>query len=215
MRRASTIPHDIGVRLWRPYARSVRWTPRGADEGRHDDAGGIESWSFELVGTRARGTIRLTIDALRRRAAFLTDLEVDGVGRLVVADESVPVPRAAAGLEIRADALWASLHCEIPFVHWTLGLEAFGLRVDAGELDEVERGTNGWEALTGERLPVGFDLEWEVGDDPVPVADGIGYRQRGDVHGEVLVMRERVPVDGPATREHWWGGRLGVSTLRG
>jgi hypothetical protein len=182
----------------------VRWTPTDADEGRHDLALGLESWAFELAAVNARGVIRLTLDAARRRAAFLTDLVVDGVGRVVVADESVPAPRAGVGLEIRADALWASLHCEVPFVHWTLGLEAFGLRVDPG-LDVTTLEPAAWEALVGERVPVGFDLEWEVGGDPEPLADGQGYRQDGSVAGEVLVSRGRLAVAGYGTREHWWG----------
>ena len=46
---------------------------------------------------------------------------------MVVADEDVPVPRPQAGLDIRTDGLWASLYCETPFEHWSMGLEAFGL----------------------------------------------------------------------------------------
>ena len=38
----------------------------------------------------------------------------------------------------------------------------------------------------GERVPVGFDLEWD----------------RGRVVGELLVGRERIPFDGVGTFEH-------------
>ena len=170
-----------------------------ADEGRHDDAPGVESWAFALDGASAAGEIRLTIDAEHRRAAFVVDLVLARVGRVVVADESVPMPRPTAGLEIRADGLWASLYCETPFEHWTLGLEAFGLRV------ERDASAPTWDDLVGERLPVGFDLEWEVAEDPEPVVDGAGYRQVGPVHGDVLVATDRLDIAAPAVREHWWG----------
>jgi hypothetical protein len=56
--------------------------------------------------------------------------------------------------------------------HWTFGLEAFGLRLD--DRDEARTAT------VGERLPVGFDLEWD----------------EGDVFGELLVARARIPFEG-------------------
>ena len=174
------------------------------DEGRHDDAPGVESWGFEFGAGRTTGRIRLTLDVVHRRGGFVADLVLPGAGRIVVADESVPVPRPAVGLEIRADGLWASLHCETPFEHWSLGLEAFGLRVD----DDVA--PVAWDDMIGERLAVGFDLEWELRGPPEPLADGAGYTQPGVVFGEVLVVRDRIAVDGPAVRDHWWGGAPGV-----
>jgi hypothetical protein len=182
----------------------VRWT--AADEGRHDDAPGPEGWGFEFGDGAVTGRVQLTLDAGRGAGAFVADLVVARRGRVVVADETVPLPRRAAGLEIRADGLWASLHCETAFEHWTLGLEAFGLRVD--EADRERAGT--WAELRGERIPVGCDLEWELRGPPEPLVEGAGYAQPGWVSGEVLVVRDRVPVDGPAVREHWWGGAPGV-----
>jgi len=181
----------------------VRWSP--ADEGRHDDAPGVESWGFEVAAGRVTGEIRLTLDVAHGRAAFVTDLAVAGAGRFVVADEDVPLPRPQAGLDIRAEGLWASLYCETPFEHWTMGLEAFGLRLD----DDVDT-TVAWDRLVGERLPVGFDLEWELRGEPRPVADGDGYFQAGTLFGVLLVERDRLPVEGVAMRDHWWGGAPGV-----
>jgi len=181
----------------------VRWSP--ADEGRHDDAPGVESWGFEVAAGRVTGEIRLTLDVVHARAAFVADLTVAGAGRFVVADEDVPVPRPQAGLDIRADGLWASLYCETPFEHWSMGLEAFGLRLD----DDVDT-TVAWDRLVGERLPVGFDLEWELRGDPRPVADGDGYFQVGTLYGVLFVERDRLLVEGAATRDHWWGGAPGV-----
>jgi len=58
-------------------------------------------------------------------------------------------------LVVRGDGLWAELVEETSGEHWTAGLEAFGVRLD-DPLD-AERGER------GERLPLGFDLEWETG----------------------------------------------------
>lgn len=181
----------------------MRWTR--VDEGRHDDAPGVESWGFEFGAGAATGRVRLSLDTDHGRAAFVADLVLPGLGRLVVADEDVPLPRPQAGLDVRADGLWASCHCETPFEHWTLGLEAFGLRVD--DADPV---TGTWADLVGERLAVGFDLEWELRGPPEPLADGAGYAQPGVVFGEVLTAHDRVEVEAPAVRDHWWGGAPGL-----
>jgi hypothetical protein len=190
----------------------VRWT--GADEGRHDDAPGVESWGFEFGSGRTTGRIRLSLDVTHGRAGYLADLLLPGAGRVVVADESVPVPRATAGLEIRAEGLWASCYCETPFEHWSLGLEAFGLRLEGADAgaEPAHPAPDGfaWERLVGERLAVGFDLEWELRGLPEPLSDGAGYAQPGVVFGEVMVVRDRIAVDAPAVRDHWWGGAPGV-----
>jgi hypothetical protein len=94
-------------------------------------------------------------------------------GVIVVRDHDVPLPRV--GLEVRAEGLWAELWCETPGEHWTFGLEAFGIRLD----DAEEALRPGGEI--GERVAVGLDLEWEAPD---------------VVHGDVLVGRERFPIDG-------------------
>jgi len=104
--------------------------------------------------------------------------DVDGV--LVVRDHEVLLPKQ--GLEIRADGLWAELTCETPLEHWTFGLEAFGVRLDSA--DDARR--PGGEI--GERIAVGLDIEWEVGDGGPP---------DGTVHGDVLVGRARHEIDGP------------------
>ena len=189
----------------------MRWT--APDEGRHDAAPGTESWGFEFAGPRVTGCIRLTLDVAHGRAGFVADLLLGGAGRIVVADESVALPRPQAGLEIRADGLWASLYCETAFEHWSMGLEAFGLRLD----DQDDTAGDGhapagasWESLVGERIPVGFDLEWELRRPPEPLADGAGYAQPGVLFGEILVVRDRVEIEVPAVRDHWWGGAPGV-----
>jgi hypothetical protein len=120
-------------------------------------------------------------------------------GPVVVRDHDVPLPRG--GLEVRADGLWGEQVCETPFEHWTYGLEAFGVALD--DPDDSLRGE------IGERLAVGFDLEWEV--DPAagdihPCGGALqGYAQFGAVHGELLLGRSRVEIDACALRSHRWG----------
>ena len=119
------------------------------------------------------GFVRLEVAELRARYwTYLVNVpDVDGI--VVVRDDDVPPPRS--GLEIRTDGLWAELWCETPREHWTFGLEAFGLRLD--EPEEARRA--GGEI--GERIAVGLDIEWELGD---------------VVHGDVLVGRAAHPFDG-------------------
>ena len=138
---------------------------RAVDEGRHDVAG-VEQWRLRVRDERAasRARSRSRSSTAEGRASFLFDGVLASFGRIVVADEAVPLPRPTAGLEIRADGLWASLLCETAFEHWSLGLEAFGLRLDD---DAVGDDPPAWADLVGERLPVGFDLEWELSEPPV------------------------------------------------
>jgi hypothetical protein len=93
-----------------------------------------------------------------------------------VRDDEVPPPKRRDLLVVRAEGLWAELLCETPGEHWSFGLEAFGVRFD----DEQEAATSD----RGERVAVGFDLEWETPDRVV---------------GEVLVGRARHDVDGHGT----------------
>lgn len=104
---------------------------------------------------------------------YCCELRGDAVGGgiVVVRDDGVP-PSRSGRLEHRAEGLWTEAVCETPDAHWSFGLEAFGLRVESVE-DE-----------RGERLPVGYDLEWEAPD---------------RVHGELLVGPDVVPVDGTGT----------------
>jgi len=94
-----------------------------------------------------------------------------GAGFVVVRDDAVPRPRGRA-LEVRADGLWTEMTCETRDEHWSFRLEAFGLRVD----DPQE--------TIGERIAVGYDLEWETPD---------------LVHGELLLVRATILVDARGT----------------
>ena len=118
------------------------------------------------------GTVELALPAaglVRYRAEFSGPAV--GTGIVVVHDDAVPRPRGRA-LEVRADGLWTEMTCETPDEHWSFGLEAFGLRVD----DPAE--------TIGERIAVGYDLEWETPD---------------VVHGELLLGRATIPIDATGT----------------
>ena len=116
----------------------------------------------------------------------------DGRPYVLVRELDVAPPRSPVSCEIRAEALWADLNCETPFDHWSLGLEAFGVSMD--DPDEALRGER------GDRIGLGFDLEWEAGGPPV--GDGDDYEQDGVVHGEILVGAQVVAFDGRGRRRH-------------
>jgi hypothetical protein len=141
---------------------------------------GAESWLLDFASDDGiSGFVRLELRPAENVAWFWTYLvgpEIEGV--VVVRDHEVPLPRAR--LELRADGLWTELTCETEGEHWTFGLEAFGIRLDRPE--------DALEGEIGERLPVGFDLEWEVAPDD-------SWAGEGTVHGDVLVARDRWPVE--------------------
>jgi hypothetical protein len=93
------------------------------------------------------------------------------VGRGFVVVRADDIPRPGHGRwEFRADGLWTEIvHAEPG--RWTLGLEAFGLRVDDPD-DEV-----------GDRIAVGYDLDHEA----------------GVVRGDLLVGAAVIAVEVPAT----------------
>jgi len=135
----------------------------------------VASWSLEFADDRGiRGSLRVTVDAdpAGPTASFFAQVVVPGVGVVVVRDDDVAPPKRPDLLVIRAEGLWAELLCETPDEHWSFGLEAFGVRFD----DEDEAAASD----RGERVAVGFDLEWETPDRVV---------------GEVLVGRARHELD--------------------
>jgi hypothetical protein len=135
----------------------------------------MTSWSLEFSddrhdGAGITGSLTLTVDGAT--ASFHAQVVVPDVGVVVVRDDDVPAPSRTDVLVVRAEGLWAELLCETPGEHWSIGLEAFGVRFD----DEAEAAASD----RGERVPVGFDLEWETPDRVV---------------GEVLVGRARYELD--------------------
>jgi hypothetical protein len=117
------------------------------------------------------GSLTLTVDGAT--ASFDVQVAVPDVGVVVVRDDELTPPRRDDLLVVRAEGLWAELLCETPDEHWSIGLEAFGVRNDS---EEEARASD-----RGERVPLGLDVEWETPDRVV---------------GEVLVGRARYELTG-------------------
>jgi hypothetical protein len=158
-----------------------------------------EAWGFEWGTADGNGGfVRLAFHRSERIAWFWAYLLRPGTGPVVVRDHEVTLPRGRA-LEIRADSLWSELVCETPGEHWSIGLEAFGVSLDTANdslRDEI-----------GERVALGFDFEWETTGEPfVSDLDGVVRREQpGVVHGEVLLGRDRIPLDTVGRFEHSTG----------
>jgi len=119
---------------------------------------------------------------------------------VTVIDHTVPFPSSYGSLELRNDGLWADHHAQTPLEHFTLGLEAFGVRLD----DPADT----YHGLRGERTPLGLDLEWDTDGIPFRWPDGMDrYEIPCNVHGEILVGDERIELDGIGQRDHSWGER--------
>ena len=132
-------------------------------------------WSLEFADDHGiRGALTLTVD--ETNASFFAQVVVPGIGVVVVRDDDVAPPKGHDLLVVRAEGLWVELLCETPDEHWSFGLEAFGVRFDS----EAEAAVSD----RGDRVPLGFDLEWETPDRVV---------------GEVLVGRARHEIDGTGT----------------
>ncbi len=146
------------------------------------------------------GFVRLELRPRENIAWYWAYLVGPEIGLVVVRDHEVALPRA--GLEIRADGLWAELICETPGEHWSFGLEAFGLRLD----EPADALAPGGEI--GQRVAVGLDIEWEIAPGP----NGGAQPGLGDVRGEILIGRERIVFDGTGSFVHadaatdWWAG---------
>jgi hypothetical protein len=183
--------------------------PAAADERPHppgDHPGWGESWSFEFfTAAGLGGYVTLTLFPSRGAAWYWAYLVGDGGGGPVaVIDDDAPLPRPPGSLELRTEGLWADHICETPLDHWTIGNEAFALRFD--DPDEV------FGRQRGERVPLGFDLEWETAAASARIDDG--YAVPCVVHGEVLVGHDRLAINGSGWRDHRWGHRLGRSAGR-
>jgi hypothetical protein len=155
-----------------------------------------EAWGFEWGSADGNGGfVRLALHRAERVAWYWAYLWRPEGGPVVVRDHEVTLPRGQA-LEIRADSLWSELVCETPGEHWSIGLEAFGVRLDrAGE---------GLTGEIGERIALGFDFEWETTGDRFSseVAGAVYDEQPGVVHGEILLGRDRIPLDTVGRFEH-------------
>ena len=174
-----------------------------ADEARHlptDEPLWSESWYLDFVDPDrdVAGYVRLGLYPNLGTAWYWGCV----VGRdrqlVTVIDHEVPLPAAGAH-EIRTEGLWADYTVETPLDHVSIGLEAFGVGVD----DPAEV----YGDLRGDRVPLGFDLEWETEGATFAYPGVTRYEVPCRVHGEVLVGQERIEVDGHGQRDHSWGVR--------
>jgi hypothetical protein len=141
-----------------------------------------EVWSLEFARPDGTGGFA-RLSRRGAQASFSAALVSPTVGLVVVRGDGLSTPRDSRLVVVRGDGLWAEFVEETKGEHWTVGLEGFGIRLD-DPLD-AERGER------GERLPVGFDLEWETGTG--------GF---GEVHGDLLVATARLGFDGTGHFEH-------------
>lgn len=157
-----------------------------------------ETWEVDLVTSDGAigAYLRTTWWPGERRTACWAALVGDGRPLVTVVEHEGP-PLGPAGLDLRAEGLWADQICEIPLTHWTVGLEAFGVALD----DPVEA----FSGCRGDRTALGLDVEWESDPSALVEVPG-GYELACRVEGEVLVGAERIDVAaGWGRRRHTWG----------
>jgi len=176
--------------------------PDAQAEERHapgDDALWNESWYFDFAapdGSLA-GYVRLGLYPSLGVSWYWAYVVREGAPLLVVRHHEAPLP-SGKQLEIRDDGLWSQIVCETPLEHWTIGLEAFAVALDHTEALGAER---------GDRVALGFDLEWEAGAPAFDYPGAHRYEQTCTVHGEVLIGADTIPLDGTGERDHSWGPR--------
>lgn len=179
--------------------------PRPADEHRHPPGPEPlwnESYYFDFAADDASvgGYVRIGLYPNLGVAWYWGCVVGEGRDLVTVIDHSVPLPSSDRSLEVRTTGLWADHTCETPLEHFSLGLEAFGLRLD-DPADVYGR-------LHGEQVPLGFDLEWETDGEGYAFPDPLDrYEIPCRVHGEILVGQERIELDGHGERDHSWGVR--------
>jgi hypothetical protein len=179
----------------------VEARPTRADELPHlADASGAawyETWTFELASDG--GALGAHLGLTLRPSDGVTWFWACVVGRdrplVAVIDHDVPVPRRDL-IELRASGLWVDVEIETPGEHVSVGMEAFGLA--------FESPSDALGSPRGRRIPVGFDLEWELAGDVHGDVSG-AYRLPCSVIGEVLVGEEQLVIDGRGARSHCWG----------
>lgn len=174
-----------------------------ADEARHDPGPEPlwgESWYLDFFdeGRGVGGYVRLGLYPNLGRAWYWGCVVGPDRQLVTVIDHEVPVPRRPS-LEVRTEGLWADYTVETPLDHVTVGLEAFAVGVD----DPTEV----YGDLRGDRVPLGFDLEWETDGGSYAYPGVSRYEVPCRVHGEVLVGQERIELDGWGQRDHSWGVR--------
>ncbi len=163
---------------------------------------------FDLLFFSPQGSLGGHLTVLRwpasNQAWYWAAVVRAGQPSAVVVETDLALP--ADSIELRGSGIWADHICEDPLVHWSYGLEAFALALD--DPDEAfaapppSPGTH--VEVRGERVPLGFDLEWEATDtSTVQLADGFAHP--GRVHGVILLGADAYDLDGFGVRLRRWG----------
>lgn len=176
---------------------------RASDERQHEPGGEqlwSESWYLDFIDADQglAGYVRLGLYPRLGTAWYWACVVGPDRPLVTVIDHDVALPRRGTH-EIRTEGLWADYTVETALDHVSVGLEAFGVGVD----DPAEA----YGDLRGDRVPLGFDLEWETDGGTYAYPGVSRYEVPCTVHGEVLVGSERFEVDGHGQRDHSWGVR--------
>ena len=165
-------------------------------ERRHPVHGGDEG--HRLIAGSAAGGDELIVQTRRAVDGTISYLAMwwPAAGDPVVLAER-GVADNGRSWEIRHSGLWAEQVCEVPFEHWSYGLEAFALELD----DPVAL----LGAGLGHRVAFGFELDFVAGDELVSAESS--DIQIGELSGIVLLGVEQIEIEHwPAHRVHWWDG---------
>ena len=119
---------------------------------------------------------------------------------VVVLDYDLPLVTHA--FEFRGPGIWADIACEEAAERWTVGLEAFGLAVDPGEVVTPD--------TFGDRVAMGLDLDVETSSGVE--LDGGGLVHEVVVAGEVLVGSDAFEIDAVGVRRRRWDDCLPAFT---
>ena len=174
-----------------------------ADELRHvptDEHLWSESWYLDFFDPEQGigGYVRLGLYPGMRTAWYWACVVGPDRPLVTVIDHDVSIPPGRSH-EIRTEGLWADYTVETALDHVSVGVEAFAV----GTNDPVDV----YGDLRGDRVPLGFDLEWETDGGTFAYPGVTRYEVPCRVHGEVLVGAERIEIDGFGQRDHSWGVR--------
>lgn len=174
-----------------------------SDENRHEPAADplwSESYYLDFVDEErgVGGYVRLALLPNQGRAWYWVCVTGPDRPLVTVIDHEVALPRGRS-TEVRAEGLWADYTVETPGDHVTVGVEAFAVALD--------HPADSYGHMVGQRVPLGFDLEWETDGGTYPYPGVSRYEVPCRVHGEVLVGSESIEIDGWGQRDHSWGPR--------
>lgn len=180
-------------------------TARPADEHRHESGAEPlwgESWYFDFASRDGSlgGYVRLGLYPNLGVAWYWACLVGEDRPTIAVFDHTVGLPSGPRSLQVRGEGLWADHNCEEPLDRWSLGLESFAVAVD----DPTELFA---DEPRGDRVPFGFELEWETDGTPFRYEVTTRYEIPCRVHGEILLADGAIELDGVGQRDHSWGLR--------